>query len=189
MCFGREVDWKHSGNRKRVALTFLTINEGGKWSHLKMSVFSNEILARELTLVQCLDSIYHDLKKKGMEESKERRRARKKIKKCTSRVKPQIQTFSKPENLILKHQITHYIFCSGKKSHLFVEGHKQKLVLHSTSTKCAYKCVCVYVSNQACSSCSALALSCSKLLYSSSVIFFLRASSSTGDQERQEKDS
>lgn len=48
-------------------------------------------------------------------------------------------------------------------------------------------CVCVYVSNQACSSCSALALSCSKPLYSSSVIFLLRVSSFTGDRKKEEK--
>lgn len=54
ICFGREVDWKHGGDRKRPVLTFLTINESGKWSHLKMSSFSNEIPEQELTLVAVL---------------------------------------------------------------------------------------------------------------------------------------
>ena len=48
---------------------------------------------------------------------------------------------------------------------------------------CAW--VCVRVSNQACSSCSALALSSSKPLCSSTEIFFLRASSSTGTQREK----
>lgn len=39
MCFGKEVDWKHSGDRKRLVLTFLTINENGKWSRMKCLTF------------------------------------------------------------------------------------------------------------------------------------------------------
>lgn len=73
ICFGREVDLKHGGDRKRPVLTFLTINESRKWSHLKMSSFSNEIPEQELTLVRYRDSIHHDLKKEGMGERKERR--------------------------------------------------------------------------------------------------------------------
>lgn len=80
MCFGKEVDWKQWGS-ERLLPTFLTINEIGKWSNLKTSSITNEILEQELTLVQYPDSIYHDPKggkqsteekqKKGNEKGRE----------------------------------------------------------------------------------------------------------------------
>ncbi len=68
MCFGTEVDQKRGGNRKRVELTFLTINERGKWSHLKTSLFSNEILEREQTLVPYPDLLFFNVNKEVMGE-------------------------------------------------------------------------------------------------------------------------
>lgn len=55
-----ETQW----GSERLVLTFLTINESGKWSHLKMSLLSNEILQQELTLVQNPVLIHHDPKKR-----------------------------------------------------------------------------------------------------------------------------
>lgn len=70
----------------------------------------------------------------------------------------------------------------------WVQVHEQNQVyLSSTTAVCIYLYVAVGVhsSHQSCSSRSALALSCSRSLYSSSVIFFFRASGSTGDKRRR----
>lgn len=50
MRFGSGVHRKHSGESEGMVLTFLTINESGKLSHVKISLVSNEILQEELTL-------------------------------------------------------------------------------------------------------------------------------------------
>lgn len=61
MCFGREVYWKHWLSER---LTFLTIIERRKWSDLKMSLISHDILEQEFTLVYYPDSVSVSLSKK-----------------------------------------------------------------------------------------------------------------------------